>query len=252
MLQVHGTLDMTILYGGGTLSATYPSAVGSVERWNAYNSCVNTADTSAPNLDLVTTLAGAETTVARYTDGCLSGGSGELWAIQSGVHVPALSANYARGVVEYFYAHPKPAVGAGRAAAAGHSVRARARGAGRRDGARGCKAAQLETVESGRVELVVPPARMACARADPARGAAVLAVGPRRLHRGRPADHSRPDRSCATRRTSRGCSHSRTGPGRCRAVCIGRSRCRATRWTGCCGASTRPARRRASECTRRT
>jgi polyhydroxybutyrate depolymerase len=60
-------------------------------------------------LDLVSTLAGTETTVTRYTDACSPGGSGELWTIQAGVHVPSLTASYARSVVEYFYAHPKPA-----------------------------------------------------------------------------------------------------------------------------------------------
>ncbi len=110
VLQIHGTADATILYPGGMINLPYPGAVESVETWNGYNGCTNTADTSAPNLDLVSDLAGAETTVARYTDGCQSGGSGELWTIAAGVHVPALSADYARRVVEYLYAHPKPAL----------------------------------------------------------------------------------------------------------------------------------------------
>ncbi|MEX2207646.1 MAG: PHB depolymerase family esterase [Myxococcota bacterium] len=109
VLQIHGTADGTILYGGGSINLPYPGAVESVETWNAYNGCSNSADTSAPNLDLISNLAGAETSVARYTDGCQLGGSGELWTIQDGVHVPALTANYARSVVEYMYAHPKPA-----------------------------------------------------------------------------------------------------------------------------------------------
>lgn len=109
VLQVHGTADATILYGGGVLSQAYPGAVKSVETWNAYNGCTNTADTSAASLDLITSLAGAETTIARYTDGCQPGGSGELWTMQGGVHVPILSTQYATLVVQWLYAHPKPA-----------------------------------------------------------------------------------------------------------------------------------------------
>ena len=108
VLQIHGTADTTILFAGGTnLPQPYPGAVQSVETWNQYNGCTNTADTSAPNLDLVSTLTGAETTVTRYTSGCSLGGSGELWTIPGGVHVPSLSTSYARRVVEYLYAHPK-------------------------------------------------------------------------------------------------------------------------------------------------
>lgn len=111
VLQIHGTLDGTISFSGGSMPffpfPIYPGAVASVQTWNQYNGCTNTEDVSAPNLDLDSGLAGAETTVTRYTDGCSPGGSGELWRIQAGGHIPALNGNYARGVVEYFYAHPK-------------------------------------------------------------------------------------------------------------------------------------------------
>ncbi len=113
VLQIHGAMDDIVLYGGGSITqmvggaVDYPGAVESVETWNQYNGCTNTADTSAANLDLDSGLAGSETTVTRYTDGCSAGGSGELWTIQAGGHVPALTSDYARKVVEYFYAHPK-------------------------------------------------------------------------------------------------------------------------------------------------
>ena len=45
VLQIHGTADDTILYDG---TFVYPSAVGSVERWNAYNGCSGISDASAP------------------------------------------------------------------------------------------------------------------------------------------------------------------------------------------------------------
>ncbi len=110
VLQIHGTADATVRFAGGAnFPHAYPGAVASVEIWNRYNGCANTADASAPNLDLVATLAGAETTVTRYTSGCSPGGSGELWTIAAAGHVPSLETSYARRVIEFLYAHPKPA-----------------------------------------------------------------------------------------------------------------------------------------------
>ena len=108
VLQIHGTLDNTIFYGGGFLAGTpYPGAVASVEQWAGFGGC-SLVSTTGPNLDLVTNLPGAETTVRRYTMGCQPGGSGELWTIVGGGHVPALSSQFGVRVVEYLLAHPKP------------------------------------------------------------------------------------------------------------------------------------------------
>ena len=107
VLQIHGTADDTILYDG---TIVYPSAVGSVERWNAYNGCSGISDASAPPLDLDFSLVGSETSVVKYVDGCEANGSGELWTLQDGDHVPSLSAQYARSVIEYLLAHPKATV----------------------------------------------------------------------------------------------------------------------------------------------
>ncbi len=112
VLQIHGTNDGTILYGGGSIfGAPYPGAVASVERWASYDGCTLVQDTSAPPIDLDAGIAGDETTVTRYTDACLAGGSGELWTIVGGEHVPNLTAQFSRLVVEWFYAHPKPGFG---------------------------------------------------------------------------------------------------------------------------------------------
>lgn len=112
VLQMHGTNDTTILYNGGNiLGNPYPGAVGSVERWATYDGCSLNVDTSAPPLDLDSSLPGAETSVARYTDACNGGGSAELWTIVGGSHVPNLSSQFSRTVVEWLYDHPK--LGAG-------------------------------------------------------------------------------------------------------------------------------------------
>ncbi len=112
VLQIHGTNDTTILYGGGSiLGVPYPGAVESVERWAGYDGCSLVHDDSAPPLDLDAGIAGDETTVRRYVDSCASGGSGELWTIVGGGHVPDLSASFSRLVVEWLYAHPRPGIG---------------------------------------------------------------------------------------------------------------------------------------------
>ena len=111
VLQIHGTNDSIINYAGGVIGAvTYPSAIGSVERWNAYNNCTNSQDASVPLRDIDDRVVGDETSTIRFTDGCALGGSGELWTIVSGTHVPKiwLDDDYARNLVEYFFSHTKP------------------------------------------------------------------------------------------------------------------------------------------------
>lgn len=108
-LQIHGTLDDTILYAGGTIGPVpYPGAVETAETWASTNGCSTVPDLSAPPLDLEANLPGAESTVARYETGC-AGASSELWTIVDGGHVPALSSTFSREVVDWLLAHPKAA-----------------------------------------------------------------------------------------------------------------------------------------------
>jgi len=109
ILQIHGTLDTTILYDGScTFFQCYPGAIESARTWANTNQCALQVDNSSPNLDLDFLLLGNETIVSKVEQGCLAGGSAELWTIAAGSHVPALSSNYAESVVEYLLAHPKP------------------------------------------------------------------------------------------------------------------------------------------------
>jgi polyhydroxybutyrate depolymerase len=108
ILQIHGTADTTIYYNGGSLYGTpYPGAVESAETWAAYDDCLIEADTSAPPMDLERGIPGAETLVSRYETDCLPGGSAELWTIVDGSHIPWLSLEFSRYIIEYFLAHPK-------------------------------------------------------------------------------------------------------------------------------------------------
>jgi len=108
-LQIHGTLDDTILYAGGLITGTpYPGAIETAETFATYAGCALVGDPSPPPLDLDASLPGAETTVTRYASGCAAGGSAELWTLVDGEHIPTLSADFHREVIEYLFAHGKP------------------------------------------------------------------------------------------------------------------------------------------------
>ncbi len=106
VLQIHGDADQSILYAGGTIVGTpYPSATTTVATWSMKNSCSGTLTDTTMTLDLDAVLAGAETTVARYT---CTVGAAELWTIKGGGHVPSFQPTFASIVYDFFTAHPKP------------------------------------------------------------------------------------------------------------------------------------------------
>ncbi|OUU25732.1 MAG: hypothetical protein CBC13_01625 [Planctomycetia bacterium TMED53] len=87
VLQVHGTLDPIIFYGGGILGAgVYPSAQETCEAWASLNGCSTNA-ISLPNLDL-TSASGSETEVLRWENGCNAPGTVELWSLGGTGHLP--------------------------------------------------------------------------------------------------------------------------------------------------------------------
>ena len=107
VLQVHGTSDTTILYDGGAiLSRQYPSATASVTQWATIDRCSNNAVLRADKLDLVTTIAGSETSITSWNN-CRSGTEVELWTVDQGGHVPALSTSFASKIYDFLAAHPK-------------------------------------------------------------------------------------------------------------------------------------------------
>jgi polyhydroxybutyrate depolymerase len=107
VLQIHGTADGTIAYEGGDIQGrTYPSAAETVARWVDYNGC--SADASVPAmLDLDQSIDGLETTVTRYSAECKPGGSAELWTIQDGAHIPAISPTFSEKVIEWLLSRAK-------------------------------------------------------------------------------------------------------------------------------------------------
>lgn len=111
VVELHGTADGTILYGGGQNTMNdgtmvpYPSAATTVATWAGYDGC-DAATQAGTALDL-SDPAGDDTTVDAHT-GCPTGIDTELWSMDGVGHVP-LFANRARQVWwSWFQAHPKP------------------------------------------------------------------------------------------------------------------------------------------------
>jgi len=109
VLQIHGTDDQVIEYGGGGFGPeddTYPSALYSVRQWAGYNGC-DTAGQAREMRDLDASLPGHETGVMVFESNCRPGGSATLWTISDGSHSPMFSATYAEQVVEWLLSHPR-------------------------------------------------------------------------------------------------------------------------------------------------
>jgi polyhydroxybutyrate depolymerase len=109
VLQIHGTSDRTIFYEGGPSTRPYPSAENTVAMWRRLDGCTDRADTTAPPLDLEPYLAGAETTVTAWHEGCRGDARAELWSIKEGSHVPALTPTFATAVADFLLARVSPA-----------------------------------------------------------------------------------------------------------------------------------------------
>lgn len=53
-------------------------------------------------------VAGAETTVTKYENGCPSITEVVLWTTQGGSHLPGFNQSFVPDVVAYLLAHPRP------------------------------------------------------------------------------------------------------------------------------------------------
>jgi polyhydroxybutyrate depolymerase len=108
VLEVHGTSDELIKYGGGRfvpLVPEYPSATATVATWAAKNGCDPALTPDGTTLDLVADLPGEETKVARHA--CAKGAA-ELWTMEGGTHVPTLQPTFAKAIYDFLERHPKP------------------------------------------------------------------------------------------------------------------------------------------------
>ena len=111
VLQIHGTSDNVILYGGGSLSGrAYPGAIATTQAWATNDGCDSSlVVTTLGTLDLVGG-PDLETDVLRYASRCDIPGSAEHWRINGASHSPALSAGFNDRTIDFLFAHPKQKV----------------------------------------------------------------------------------------------------------------------------------------------
>lgn len=109
VLEIHGTADTTIPYGGGEiLSATFPGAVAVVERWAARAGCDVTMPSTGAPFDFVRATPGAETTVTNYATGCTEGRGASLWTIEGAEHIPGIvQPDFTDAIIDWLMAHPR-------------------------------------------------------------------------------------------------------------------------------------------------
>jgi polyhydroxybutyrate depolymerase len=106
VLQIHGTLDDTILYDGGDNAGNvYPGAAQTVADWAAFNGC-DAASTPAGTHDIEATLAGDETTATEHV-GCDAGTTAQLWTIEGGGHIPNVADDFSAQVIDWLLLHAK-------------------------------------------------------------------------------------------------------------------------------------------------
>jgi polyhydroxybutyrate depolymerase len=86
VLQIHGDGDDTVLYDG--VASIYPGAVETASIWAGYNGCGALGD-GGERIDIERSIDGDETRIERHD--CPAGLSVELWTLEGGGHIPALS-----------------------------------------------------------------------------------------------------------------------------------------------------------------
>ncbi|MCP4195358.1 MAG: hypothetical protein GY768_32560 [Planctomycetaceae bacterium] len=112
-LQIHGTLDDTILYNGGSiLGIPYPGAIETQFNWAFYNQLDATIDDVGVPFNMDFAVAGDETTSLVFDLDNEPGIKVELWTMAGSGHVPNIgngSSNlFAQNVLDWLYDHPKP------------------------------------------------------------------------------------------------------------------------------------------------
>lgn len=109
-LQVHGTADDTIAYEGASTGplgiGAYASALASAENIARRAGCSNTG-TPGADLDLMTTLEGAETTTLAFNTGCTTGVDAALWTLRGGTHIPVINPAGTRAAITWLMGHDR-------------------------------------------------------------------------------------------------------------------------------------------------
>jgi polyhydroxybutyrate depolymerase len=109
VLQIHGTDDETIEYGGGTfgLIGAYPGALESIERHATIAGCDLDAVVSGDDLDVESTIDGFETGAQSWSEGCAEGVDFALWTVEGGSHIPTIQRDGTPQALEWLLAHDR-------------------------------------------------------------------------------------------------------------------------------------------------
>lgn len=111
VVQLHGTLDAVVLYGGGFAprgTGPYPSASQTVSTWAEKNGCTGAQlQPLGGNLDLAADVLLDETAREAWP-GCPAGGAVELWTAWGMSHAPLVSSSFASTLVSWLFAHARP------------------------------------------------------------------------------------------------------------------------------------------------
>lgn len=110
VLESHGDADTVIVYLGGSavidpLTARYPGARDTVERWATRAGCNLTMAVDGTPFDVDTSVTGAETTPRDYAIGCAGGVNTALWTEHGSDVFPPLAPDYTARVYAWLSAH---------------------------------------------------------------------------------------------------------------------------------------------------
>lgn len=109
VLQIHGSLDAVILYGGGQIfGKPYAGAEDTVGLWRQRNDCPALA-TDLGNADYEGFLPGKETQRKQWAP-CKNGSTVGLWTLQGGSHIPGLSESFKDDVLAHLLAQQRKPV----------------------------------------------------------------------------------------------------------------------------------------------
>lgn len=104
VLQIHGTNDSTIEYGGGWLvdpEVTYPAAEDTVADWAERNGCGDATD-GGP-LDYEANVSGSETTTRTWST-CEGEAEVALWTLDGAGHIPTFTQAFHDDVLDWLLA----------------------------------------------------------------------------------------------------------------------------------------------------
>lgn len=85
VLTIHGDLDDTVFFDG--IEDVYLSAPAVADRYAMLAGCDTGNPVRKPDLDLLASIDGAETSIVEWPD-CLSGTAVEFWKMNNGPHIP--------------------------------------------------------------------------------------------------------------------------------------------------------------------